>query len=180
MEVTWQNFWHSPVAVATFLAAISGILIALGLELRRSFQIRRERNLQAKVIFAVLIPPLGEISAAAERALNDPRINDTDAFVRALRDQDPTFALPIPAVMLQVFDRLHFLPSPVAVALSSLYSDLTGWQRLYANCANAVAIDVNVAEAMPSIYHRVNETVSKIARAARKAKLPVEGLEDID
>ena len=179
MPTTWASFIYDPAAVGTLLAATSGIAIAIGLEVRRSLLLRRERDLQAKVIFAVLIPPLGEISAAAESALRDPRIDDPGAFVRALRQRDPTFALPIPNVMLQVFDRLHLLPGPVAVKLSTLYSDLLGWQRIYARYDEVVTTDVNIAKAMSGIYRRINSTVSEIARAARAAKLPTEGLEDI-
>lgn len=179
MEITWANFWQSPIAVGTLLASITGIGIAVGLEWYRARQIWTERNIQAKVIFAVLVPPLGEISSNAERALNDPRISDPVAFTMALQDQDPVFELPVPDVMIRVFDRLHVLPNAVAVELAALYSDLLGWRRLYEIMADAAGLDPNVARDAPSIFKRVNTTISKIVRAARHADLPVEGLEDI-
>lgn len=179
MEITWSNFWYSPVAVGTLVAAISGIGIAVGLEVYQAWRRNQERFAQARIIFSVLCPPLGQISAAAERALGDPRINEPQEFVVALQRQDRVFALPVPEVMLQVFDRLHFLPKAVAAELALLYSDLIGWRSVYETMANAVGVRAEVAAAMPIIYRRVNERVTKVVRAARMAKLPVEGLEDI-
>lgn len=186
MEITWSNFWFSPVAlgtlfagVATLIASFVAVGIAIALEKFRRAQIRRERESQANVIFAVLAPPLGEISAAAERALGDPRLRDPQAFAVALNNQDPVFELPIPDVMLRVFDRLHLLPPLVAQKVSMLYSDLLGWQRVFVKMGRADAVQLHVIKAMPAIYSLVNQTVTEVVHAARKAKLPVEGLEDI-
>jgi len=58
-------------------------------------------------------------------------------------------------VMTRVFEKLHFLPAPVAESLSRLYGDLLGWQRLFEIMKHASGVQLDTLQTTPMVYEKM-------------------------